>query len=45
MGIFSYSGIRVQGSRFRVQGERKGLASEAEIRDERPSFSMTLSAG
>jgi hypothetical protein len=43
MGIFKDSGIRVHG--FKVQGERKGLASEAEIRDERPSSSMTLSAG
>jgi hypothetical protein len=28
-----------------VQGGRKGLASEAEIRDEEPAASMTLLAG
>jgi hypothetical protein len=36
------SGFR--GSKFKVQGERKGLASEAEIRDEEPAASMDLSA-
>jgi hypothetical protein len=45
MGIFTTPVSGFTGSRFRVQGERKGLASVAEIRDEEPAASMDLSAG
>jgi hypothetical protein len=50
IGFFAYSGIRVQGfkvqgSGFKVQGGRKGLASEAEIGDEEPAFWIALSVG